>query len=92
MTWASQVVKNPIVVKNPPANAGDTGNLCSVPEWERPRGEGNGNPLQYFCLGNSMGRGTWRATVHGLSKSQTRQNTHTHTHSQTHTGYFCLKD
>ena len=35
-------------------------------------GEGNGNPLQYFCLGNPMNRGAWRATVHGVAKSQTR--------------------
>ena len=35
-------------------------------------GEGNGNPLQYSCLGNPMGRGAWRATVHGVAKSQTR--------------------
>ena len=36
------------------------------------KGEGNGNPLQYSCLGNPMDRGAWRATVHGVSKSQTR--------------------
>ena len=35
-------------------------------------GEGNGNPLQYSCLGNPMDRGVWRATVHGVAKSQTR--------------------
>ena len=55
------------VVKNLPANAGDVG---SVPEWGRFPGEGNGNPLQYSCLGNPMGRGAWRATVHGVTKSQ----------------------
>ena len=42
------------VVKNPPANAGDVG---LIPESERSPGEGNGNPLQYSCLGNPMGRG-----------------------------------
>ena len=56
------------VVKNLPANAGD---VDSVPEWGRFPGEGNGNPLQYSCLGNPMGRGAWRATVHGVTKSQT---------------------
>ena len=40
--------------------------------WGRSLGEGNGNPLQYFCLGNLTDRGAWRATVHGVTKSQTR--------------------
>jgi len=54
-----------LVVKNPPANAGDA---SSVPEWGRSPGEGNGsNPLQY-CLGNPMDRGYWWATVHGVTK------------------------
>ena len=48
--------------KNPPANAGDVG---SIPESGRFPGEGNGNPLQYSCLGNPMDRGAWWATVHG---------------------------
>ena len=37
----------------------------------RSPGEGNGNPLQYPCLGNAMGRGAWQAVVHGVSKSRT---------------------
>ena len=37
----------------------------------KPTGEGNGNPLQYFCLENPMDRGAWRATAHGVAKSQT---------------------
>ena len=53
------------VVKNPPANAGDTG---SIPGSGRSPGEGNGNPLQYSCLGNPMDRGAWQATVHGVAK------------------------
>ena len=53
------------VVKNPPANAGDTG---SILESGRSPGEGNGNPLQYSCLENSMDRGIWWATVHGVTK------------------------
>ena len=39
--------------------------------WEDPRGEGNGNPLQYSCLENSMDRGAWWAIVHEVAKSQT---------------------
>ena len=37
--------------------------------WEKSTGEGNGNPLQYSCLGNPMDRGAWWATIHGVSKS-----------------------
>ena len=59
------------VVKNPPANAGDTGDRGSVPGSGRSSGEGNDNPLQYSFLGNSMDRGAWRATVHGVAKSRT---------------------
>ena len=53
------------VVKNLPANATDIG---SIPGSGRSPGEGNGNPLQYFCLGNSMGKGNWWAAVHGVAK------------------------
>ena len=54
------------MVKNPPANVGDTG---SIPGSERsPRGE-NGNPLQHSCLENSMDRGAWWATVYGAAES-----------------------
>ena len=52
-------------------NAGDPG---LIPGWEKSPGEGNGNPLQYPCLENSMDRGAWRAIVHGVAKSQTRLN------------------
>ena len=54
-----------VSVKNLPANAGDVG---SIPGLGRSPGEGNGNPLQYSCLGNLMDRGAWRATVHGVSR------------------------
>ena len=57
------------VVKNLPANAGDAG---LIPVSERSSGEGNGNLLQYSCLGNPRDRGAWRATVVGVAKSQTR--------------------
>ena len=55
------------VVTNLPANAGD---VSSIPGLGRSPGEGNGNPLQYSCLGNPMDRRAWWATVHGVTKSQ----------------------
>ena len=60
------------VVKNPPASAGDAGDLGSIPGSGRSPGEGNGNPLQYSCLKNPMDRGAWGATVHGVAKSRTQ--------------------
>ena len=63
------------VVKNPSANAGDTRGAGSVTGLGRSSGEGNGNPLQYYCLENAMDRGAWWATVHGVAKSQTRLST-----------------
>ena len=45
--------------------------LSSIPGLGRSPGEGNGNPLQYSCLGNPMDRGAWQATVHGVAKSWT---------------------
>ena len=51
------------VVKNLPANAGDAGDMGSIPGSGRSSGEGNGNPFQYSCLGNPMDRGCWRATM-----------------------------
>ena len=59
------------VVKNPPANAGDAGNVGLIPGSERSPGEGNGNPLQYSCLGNPLDREAWWAAVHRVTKSQT---------------------
>ena len=50
-------------------NAGD---LSSIPGSEACPGEGNGNPVQNSCLENSMDRGAWQATVHGVAKSGTR--------------------
>ena len=58
-----------LVVKNPPANAGDTG---LIPGLGRSPGEGHGNPLQYSCLDNPMDRRTWQATIHRIAKSRTR--------------------
>ena len=54
----------------PPANVGDTRDTGLIPGSGRSPSVGNGNPLQYFCLENSMDRGAWRATVHGVTKSQ----------------------
>jgi len=53
------------VIEKTPANIGDTG---SIPGSGRSHGEGNGNPLHYSCLRNSMDRGAWQATVHGIKK------------------------
>ena len=52
-------------IKNLSASAGDVG---LIPESGRSLGEGNGNPLQYSCLGNPTDRGAWWATVHGVAK------------------------
>ena len=57
-----------LLVKNPSASVGDVG---SVPVSGRFPGEGNGNPLQYSCLGNPMDRGAWRVTVQGHKESGT---------------------
>ena len=54
-----------------PANAEDARDVISIPELGRSPGVGIGNRLQYSCLGNPMDRGSWRATVHGVTKSQT---------------------
>ena len=58
-----------LVVKNSPANGGDPG---SIPGWGRSSGEGNGNSLQYSCLGNPMDRGVWQAIVPRVTKSWTQ--------------------
>ena len=54
-----------LVVKSPSADAGDEGSVSGL---GRSPGEGNGNPLQYSCLGNFMDKGAWQATVHGVKK------------------------
>ena len=59
------------VVSNLPANAGDKQNEGLIPGKGRSVGVGNGNPLQYYCLENSMGRVGWWVTVYGITKSQT---------------------
>ena len=67
------------VVKKPSANAGHTG---SIPGSGRSPGEGNGNPLQYSCLGNPMDRGAWWATVCGVTKVRHNWATNTSSSSQ----------
>ena len=61
-----------LVVKKPPANAGDVRDAGSIPVLGRSSGGGNGNPRQYFCLENPMDKGAWRPTVHRVTKSLTQ--------------------
>ena len=65
-----------VVVKNPPANAGVSSDTRLIPGSGRSPGGGNGNPLQYSCLGNPLDRGSWWAAVCGVAESQTRLSTH----------------
>ena len=71
-------------LKNPPTNAGDVG---LFPGSGRSSGGGNGNPLQYSCLGNPMDRGGWWATVHEVSKLGTVEHAHNSVNTYRHT-YF----
>ena len=64
--WASQVV---LVVKNPPANAGEVRDMGSIPGLGRSLGGGHGNPFQYSCVGNPMDGGAWWAVVCRVAKS-----------------------
>ena len=61
-----------LVVKNPPANARDIRDMDSIPGLEKFLGEGNGYPLQYSCLENSMDKGAWLTTAHRVIKSWTK--------------------
>jgi len=69
-----------LVVKNPPAKAGDVRDVCSIPRWGRSPGGGHGSPLWYSCLLNPMDRGAWQATVHRAAESDTTEAT-LHIHS-----------
>ena len=64
-----RVSQGALVVKNVPANAGDIREVGSIPGSGRSPGEGHGNPLQYSCLENPMGRGAWWAMVHRFAES-----------------------
>ena len=66
------------MVKNPPANARDTGDAGSIPGSGGSAGEGNGHPLQYSRLENPMDRGAWWPTVQGVAESQTQLSTCAH--------------
>ena len=57
-----------LVLKNLPANAGDTGDMDSIPGSGISPGGGHGNPLQYSCLENPVDRGAWWTAVHGVAK------------------------
>ena len=59
------------VVKNPPVSAGNIRDTGSIPGLGRSSGEGHGNPLQYSCLEDPMGRGAWQATVHSVTELDT---------------------
>ena len=78
MHGASQVA---LVVKSPPASAGDIRDRVSIARLGKSPGEGNGNPLQYSCLEHPMDGGAWQATVHGVSKSWTGLNDFTFTYA-----------
>ena len=72
-----------IVIKNPPANAGDVRDVDLISGSARSPGGGNGNSLQYSCLENPMDRGAWWATVLGVTESQTWLSDWAHTYIQT---------
>ena len=81
-----------LVVKNPPANAGDTRDAGSIPGSERCPGVGNGNLLQYSCLENSMDRGASLIIVHGAATSQTRlSDLNIGLHYMISSNFICLK-
>ena len=70
--WGQRIPSPVVLVKNPPADAGDLSDTGSIPVSGRSPGEGNGNPLQYSCLENLMDREAWWAIVHGLAKGWTQ--------------------
>ena len=73
---------------------GDRRDAGSIPGSGISPGVGNGNPLQYSCLENSIDRAAWQATVYRVTKSWTRlrvhAHAHTHTHTHTHTHLACI--
>ena len=73
----SNVFTGGTVVKNPPVDAGETGDVGSIPRLGRILGERNSNPLQYSFLENWMDTGAWWATAHGVTKNRTWLSMHT---------------
>ena len=61
-----------LVIKNPPANAGNLRDTCSIPGLGRSPGGRHGNPVQYSCLKNPMDRWAWQTTVHRVAKPQAK--------------------
>ena len=80
------------VVKNAPANAGDTGDVGLIPGSGRYTGEENGHPLQYSCLESSMDRGAWWATVHGIAESDMNEQLSRHAHISDFIQYLSFSD
>ena len=82
------------MVKNSPANVGDTGDAGWIPGLGRFSGIGNGNPLQYSCLESPMDRGAWQATYITWSHkdTDTTEHKHTHTHTQVTRGTMTTRD
>jgi len=77
------------VIKNPPSHAGDARDSSLILRSGRSPGVGNVKPLQYCCLENSMERGAWWVTVHGVAK-ESDTNEHIHTHTHTHAFFIKL--
>ena len=67
------------IVKKLPANAGDARDITLILESGRSPGVGNGNLLQYSCLENSMDRGAWQATIHGVTELDRTERSTPHT-------------
>ena len=63
------------MVKNQPVNAGDVRDTGLMPGSGSSPGEGNGNPVQFSCLENTMDRGAWWATIHGVTESDMTEGT-----------------
>ena len=69
-----------LVVKNLPANEGDSGDVGLIPRWGRSPGGGNGNPLQYSCQDNPMDRGAWQG-YSPWDHKESDKTEHAHTHA-----------
>ena len=69
--YSTMVLPRWSAVKNPPANAGETGDAGSISVSGRSSGGGNGNPTHYSCPGNPINRGAPRSSVHGVAKNGT---------------------